>query len=80
MTIIRAKRCPRSYPQGLVGIYVSIAMHHRRAILVTDAHGQFAGHEDRQETSRTGCRSRYRRCIMWPMGAWFPAKIAALGT
>ena len=26
-----------------------------------------------------GCRSRYRRYIMWPMGPWFPAKIASLG-
>ena len=64
---------------GLVGIPVSIALHHRRAILVTDAHGQFAGHEDRQEANRTGCRSRYRRYIMWPMWSLVPGEDSSTG-
>ena len=69
---------PDLIPRSL-NISLSIAFHHSRTMLVTGRHGQFAGREDRQEASRTGCRSRYRRCIMWPMWSLVPGEDSSTG-
>jgi hypothetical protein len=34
---------------------------------------------DRQETNRTGCRSRYRRYIMWPIRSLVPGEDSSTG-
>ena len=50
---MRKQSVPASSPilsPGVVGIQVSIALHHTRVILITDPHGQLTpGREDRQE-------------------------------
>ena len=69
---------PDLIPRSL-NISLPIAFHHSRTMLVTGRHGQFAGREDRQEASRTGCRSRYRRYIMWPMWSLVPGEDSSTG-
>ena len=60
-------RRPRSYPQVSWASLFRLPCINPALSWSQIAHGQFAGREDRQEANRTGCRSRYRRYIMWPM-------------
>ena len=72
-------RRPRSYPQVSRASLFQLPCIIPALCWSQIAHGQFAGREDRQEANRTGCRSRYRRYIMWPMWSLVPGEDSSTG-